>query len=96
MRSYLFHTVQTYSQIVWHGLARACCIHAAMLAVKGLKEHAHAGPRSGHRRLDLGALKAFGGLREVLRSLREARSPEGRRNFTWILLQGCAALAIQA
>lgn len=48
-----------------------------------------------HRRLNLRALKLFGGLAEISHHLREARAPESRRNLTWILLQGCAARSIQ-
>lgn len=48
-----------------------------------------------HRRLNLRALKVFGGLAEISHHLREARAPESRRNLTWVLLQGCAARSIQ-
>lgn len=48
-----------------------------------------------HRRLNLRALKLFGGLAEVSHHLREARAPESRRNLTWVSLQGCAARSIQ-
>ncbi len=54
-----------------------------------------AGLRVESRRINLRALKDFGGLAEIVRHLREAKLPESRRNLTWILLQGCAARSIR-